>query len=84
MTDLTNTDAKDNAMIVDSMTPDAPDHNPEATEATDDAGIQKIYSYRYLSLYSETAAHVPGRLFFLAKIYRGMRHPPFILHRKEF
>lgn len=47
MTDLTNTDAKDNAMIVDSMTPDAPDHNPEATEATDDAGIQKIYLKDY-------------------------------------
>lgn len=49
MTDLTNTDAKDNAMIVDSMTPDAPDHNPEATEATDDAGIQKIYLKDYTS-----------------------------------
>ena len=47
MTDLTNTDAKDNAMIVDSMTPDAPDYNPETTEATDDAGIQKIYLKDY-------------------------------------
>lgn len=33
MTDLNKTDAKDNAMIVDSMTPDAPAHNPEGVES---------------------------------------------------
>lgn len=50
MTDLTNTDAKDDAMIVDSLTPDAPAHNPEAVEATTDNtdnnnDIQKISLY---------------------------------------
>ena len=49
MTDLTNTDAKDDAMIVDSLTPDAPAHNPEAVEATTDNNnhIQKIYLKDY-------------------------------------
>ena len=52
MTDLTNTDAKDDAMIVDSLTPDAPAHNPEAVEATTDNtdnnnDIQKIYLKDY-------------------------------------
>lgn len=49
MTDLTNTDGKDDAMIVDSMTPDAPTHNPEASEATTDKDddIQKIYLKDY-------------------------------------
>ncbi|WP_312752765.1 aminopeptidase N [Psychrobacter sanguinis] len=52
MTDLTNTDAKDDAMIVDSLTPDAPAHNPEAVEATtentdNNNDIQKIYLKDY-------------------------------------
>ena len=49
MTDLTNTDAKDDAMIVDSLTPDAPAHNPEAVEVTTDNNndIQKIYLKDY-------------------------------------
>ena len=65
MTDLTNTDAKDNAMIVDSMTPDAPDHNPEATEATDDAGIQKIYLKDYTPpSYSVEKVELDIKLFY--------------------
>lgn len=47
MTDLTPTDGKDNAMIVDTMTPDAPTHNPEGVKANNDNGIQKIYLKDY-------------------------------------
>lgn len=47
MTDLTPTDGKDNALIIDTMTPDAPTHNPEGVEANNDKGIQKIYLKDY-------------------------------------
>ncbi|SUD91113.1 aminopeptidase N [Psychrobacter phenylpyruvicus] len=47
MTDLINTDAKDNVMIVDSMTPDAPEPHPEAQQTTVDDGIKKIYLKDY-------------------------------------
>ncbi|WP_296403181.1 aminopeptidase N [Psychrobacter sp.] len=50
MTDLTQTDAKDNAMIVDSLTPDAPINNPktvEANEADSGTGIERIYLKDY-------------------------------------
>lgn len=47
MTDLTPTDGKDNALIINTMTPDAPTHNPEGVEAHNDKGIQKIYLKDY-------------------------------------